>query len=125
MTGDESLATPAQLCLNYFSYAQNPDGGGWQYSPRVGGDTSVVGWQLMALKSGAMGGLEINPITLRKAAYFLDSVQMNDGAFYGYDKPECFDRWTVGNERLWTSVPNVHGLAEDPSGHDRRDRLSE
>ncbi len=89
MTGDESLATPAQLCLNYISYAQNPDGGGWQYSPRVGGDTSVVGWQLMALKSGAMGGLEINPITLRKAAYFLDSVQMNDGAFYGYDKPDA------------------------------------
>ena len=89
MTGDESLATPAQLCLNFISYAQNPDGGGWQYSPRVGGDTSVVGWQLMALKSGAMGGLEINPITLRKAAFFLDSVQMNDGAFYGYDKPDA------------------------------------
>ena len=88
MTGDETLASPAQLCLNFISYAQNPEKGGWQYTPRVGGDTSVVGWQLMALKSGAMGGLVVQIPTLKKAEYFLDSVQINSGAFYGYTEPD-------------------------------------
>ena len=37
------------------------------------GDTSVVGWQLMALKSAEMAYLHVPPGTMRKAGYFLDS----------------------------------------------------
>lgn len=87
MTKDPDLEKPAQLALNYIAWAQDPSGGGWRYSPQQPGDTSVVGWQLMALKSGLMGGLTIYPETVRKAEFFLDSVQTNDGAYYGYDGP--------------------------------------
>ena len=38
----------------------------------------------MALKSGSMAYLKIDPAVIRKAEEFLDSVQMDGGASYGY-----------------------------------------
>ena len=55
--------------------------------PRQRGDTSVTGWQIMALKTGHMGYLRVPPITVKKAFTFLDGVQANDGANYGYTDP--------------------------------------
>lgn len=87
MTHDKGLFTPAQQAINFICYAQDPVGGGWRYLPRQKGDTSVVGWQVMALKSGHMGYLRIPPATVKKAFSFLDSVQANGGANYGYTDP--------------------------------------
>lgn len=87
MTQDNGLRGPAQLSLNHIMYAQDPVGGGWRYSPRQPGDTSVVGWQLMALKSGHMAYLQVDPRTIRGATNFLDSVQAENGAKYGYADP--------------------------------------
>ena len=87
MTRDKSLYEPAQLAINFISYAQDPTGGGWRYAERQAGDTSVVGWQIMALKSGHMGYLTINPNTIRGASVFLDSVQAKNGSRYGYATP--------------------------------------
>ncbi|TWT76394.1 hypothetical protein CA13_68880 [Planctomycetes bacterium CA13] len=88
MTGDPALAAPAQASLNYIIYAQCRDGG-WRYRPKhpEGGDTSVTGWQIMALKSGHMGHLVIPPTTIQGSMAFLDKVQSNNGSRYGYDKP--------------------------------------
>ncbi len=48
---------------------------GWlAYMPREIGDTSVTGWQVMALKSAQMAGLDVPELTMRKAQRFLDSV---------------------------------------------------
>lgn len=87
MTRDPDLLQPAQLAINFIVYAQDPRGGGWRYKPKEPGDTSVVGWQLMALKSGAMGNLQVPQQTFRLANSFLDSVSTNQGAFYGYVRP--------------------------------------
>lgn len=87
MTRDPDLLQPAQLAINYLVYAQDERGGGWRYGPKQPGDTSVVGWCLMALKSGSMGNLAIPPSTFRGASGFLDFVSTNNGAYYGYDKP--------------------------------------
>jgi hypothetical protein len=87
MTEDRQLAVPAQAALNFIMYAQDPVGGGWRYSPRTPGDTSVVGWQIMALKSGYLAHLHVNPPTVNGAKKFLDSVQGEGGAHYGYDRP--------------------------------------
>ena len=54
MTHDRNLLVPARAALNFICYAQDPNGGGWRYQPREKGDTSMLGWQLMALKSGHM-----------------------------------------------------------------------
>jgi len=87
MTQDKRLAGPAQLALNYIMAAQDPVGGGWRYAPKQPGDTSAVGWQLMALKSGHMAFLQVNPLTIKKAVGFLNGVQSDDGASYGYTDP--------------------------------------
>ncbi len=87
MTNDKGLYEPAQQAINFICYAQDPVGGGWRYQPRQKGDTSVVGWQLMALKSGHMGYLQIPPVVVKKASLFLDTVQANNGANYGYTTP--------------------------------------
>ncbi len=87
MTHDKGLYAPAQQAINFIAYAQDPVGGGWRYSPRQRGDTSVVGWQIMALKSGHMGYLRVPPVTVKKAFLYLDTVQANNGANYGYTDP--------------------------------------
>jgi hypothetical protein len=88
MTEDRALLPYAQASLNFIITAQCNDGG-WRYSPNGsgGGDTSVVGWQLMALKSGYMGHLAVPPQTIQGSMLFLDKVQSNSGAVYGYTGP--------------------------------------
>jgi hypothetical protein len=87
MTQDKGLYAPAQQAINFICYAQDPVGGGWRYSPRQRGDTSAVGWQIMALKSGHMAYLQVPPLTVQKAFRYLDSVQAQSGAHYGYTDP--------------------------------------
>jgi serine/threonine protein kinase len=87
LTQDKRLAMPAQLALNFIMAAQDPVGGGWRYSPKQPGDTSAFGWQLMALASGHMAQLQVAPLTIKKADGFLDRVQADDGAAYGYTDP--------------------------------------
>jgi len=87
MTNDRDLIAPAQGAINFIVYAQDPVGGGWRYRPREAGDTSVVGWQLMGLKSGLMGYLEVPPNTIRGAERFLASAQQDSGSRYGYTGP--------------------------------------
>ena len=87
MTQDDQLRAPAQYALNHIMEAQDPVGGGWRYQPKQPGDTSAVGWQIMALKSGHMAYLEVNPLTIRKASEFLDATAADSGAAYGYTGP--------------------------------------
>ncbi len=84
LTSDPSLKASAQRALNFIVQAQDPNGGGWRYSPRQPGDTSVVGWQLMALKSGQMAGLSVPADCLKKAERFLDSCEVKNGGAAGY-----------------------------------------
>jgi hypothetical protein len=87
MTQDKNLMAPAQASINFIVYAQDPVGGGWRYAPRQPGDTSVVGWQVMALKSAHMAYLHVPPLTVKGASHFLDTVQGESGASYGYTGP--------------------------------------
>lgn len=87
MTRDSRLREPAQLALNYLVQSQDKLGGGWRYAPGTPGDTSVVGWALMAFKSGAIGGLSVPKSTLKGVSRFLDSVSSADGSSYGYKNP--------------------------------------
>lgn len=84
MTRDEELQSPAQRALDFIVAAQDPGGGGWRYSPRQAGDTSVVGWQIMALKSGENAGLKVPSDTYLLARKFLDKVQKAGGSRYVY-----------------------------------------
>jgi hypothetical protein len=86
LTRDEALMPKAQSAVNFVTQAQDPVGGGWRYSPRQPGDTSVSGWQFAALKSGQAASLAVSPQVLAQVDKFLNSVE-KDGAFYGYTSP--------------------------------------
>jgi Squalene-hopene cyclase C-terminal domain len=75
MTGDERFRAPAQKAIDFIEAAQHREGG-WRYQPKQPGDTSVVGWQLMALQAArnSRTGLVVDDTTLRLAGHFLDSV---------------------------------------------------
>ncbi|MGL6194861.1 MAG: prenyltransferase/squalene oxidase repeat-containing protein [Thermoguttaceae bacterium] len=89
MSDDPVLKNAAQEAAKFICYAQIPSDGGWRYAPRdkTGGDTSVLGWQIMALKSAQMGGVNVPDTVFAKARNFLDnSVSSDNGAKYIYKK---------------------------------------
>ncbi|MBA4016413.1 MAG: hypothetical protein C0483_04420 [Pirellula sp.] len=77
LTHDSKLRIPAQKAVDFIVEAQH-SAGGWRYYPGQSGDTSVVGWQLMALRSAKMGGLTVPEKTFRSSNGFLKSVQESD-----------------------------------------------
>jgi len=87
LTKDPKLKKPAERAIAYTIASQDPGLGGWRYTPRKGSDTSVTGWQYMALHSARMAGLEVpdEPFTLARG--FLDKVASGKyGGVYGYQK---------------------------------------
>ena len=74
MSGDQRLKQPAQNAITFIIAAQHHQGG-WRYNPGQPGDTSVVGWQIMALQSARAAGLQVPNSVLQKANQFLNSVQ--------------------------------------------------
>lgn len=77
------LEYAATAALKFVATAQSSDGG-WRYTPRVDSDTSVVGWQVMALASGHTAKIGIPPRTVAGARLYLDSVQSENGSQYAY-----------------------------------------
>jgi len=129
MTKDRDLLQPAQAALNHISYSQDPVGGGWRYTVKQPGDTSVVGWMLMSLKSGHMSYLDVNKNTVQGAMRFLDAVQSDSGAKYGYTGPggghattaigllcRMYLGWKKDHAALQRGVDGL--LAKGPSKHD-------
>jgi len=88
MTDDVKLREVAQRSLDFIVYAQDKQVGGWRYAPGDPGDTTVTAWQLMALKSGQMAHLSISTAVWSPIGRFLDSVQSENGALYGYRTKE-------------------------------------
>jgi hypothetical protein len=74
MTHESRLREPVERAIRYSIAAQDPRGGGWRYHPGDPGDTSQLGWQLMALKSADLAGVPIPETTRRGIARFLQSV---------------------------------------------------
>ena len=87
MTEDPLLAPFAQGSIWFIEQAQDPVGGGWRYKLNQPGDTSAVGWQVMAIKSAKLSGIQINSRTYKLIDKFLSNVSINNGSIYGYTTP--------------------------------------
>ncbi|MFP6613665.1 MAG: hypothetical protein VB835_15240 [Pirellulales bacterium] len=74
LTHDPALRGPAQRAIDFIVSAQDKGQGGWRYTPGNGSDTSVVGWQVMALKSAQMADLNVPQTTLDGAKKWLNHV---------------------------------------------------
>jgi hypothetical protein len=74
MTSDDRLLKPVRDAISYTVNAQNQVLGGWRYRPGDAGDTSQLGWQLMALKSAEQGGIPISSATRQRMTRYLTAV---------------------------------------------------
>ncbi len=74
MTRDERLGPAVRRAINYTLAAQDRVTGGWRYHPGDPGDTSQLGWQVMALKSAELAGIDIPQATRDGIGRFLKSV---------------------------------------------------
>jgi hypothetical protein len=84
LTGNEALREPCRKAIEFIEAAQHVRGG-WRYQPGEPGDTSVHGWQVMALYSGRTATVEVPSHVLLLANQFLDSVASRDRpGIYGY-----------------------------------------
>lgn len=78
MTRDSRLEPALRAAIHYTLSAQLPVTGGWRYRAKESsaelGDTSQLGWQLMALKSAELAGIEMPQRTRDGIVRFLRSV---------------------------------------------------
>ena len=85
MTEDPKYKDVAQKAVDFCVNAQSPEGG-WRYVPKQDSDTSVTGWFVMALQSALMAKLEVPSPNLENIHKFLDSVAVDGGRRYEYQK---------------------------------------
>ena len=83
LSQDPTLRRPAQNAINLIVNVQH-EGGGWRYGPsKSPGDMSISGWQIMALKSGQMAGLDVPSVAVSRSKSFLNSC-CGPSEGYGY-----------------------------------------
>lgn len=84
LSRDSMLKPVAQRAVDYIQTSQHSEGG-WRYGPNQPGDVSVVGWQMMALKSAQMAKLTVSRPTLDNAQRFLKSCASGkSGGLFAY-----------------------------------------
>jgi hypothetical protein len=91
MTGDAKLRPVVQRAVAYTLAAQHPTEGGWRYQAHPGadgGDTSQLGWQLMALRSAELAGVDIPPAAWSRVNHFLANVERGASGGLAAYRPE-------------------------------------
>jgi len=86
LTGDRALRGPLERAVNYSVAGQDLAKGGWRYTFRSDSDTSVTGWQTLALATARRAGVETPAACLARLRRFLDSVTAPSGQA-GYTNP--------------------------------------
>ena len=87
MTKDKGLLLAGgQAAINHIVKAQAANGS-WGYAPGNPGDTSIVGWQIQALKAAQLGkDIVVPAATMKKAVDFLNLAGGGSRkAMYGYN----------------------------------------
>jgi len=84
MTKDERLRKPVEQAIAFIVTARNTERGGWRYEPGQYGDTSVMGWQVMALESAKRSGLAVPASAFQGAAQWLAMVSEGSPGLYAY-----------------------------------------
>jgi hypothetical protein len=85
MTSDSRLEPPLAKAVNFSLRAQHPATGGWRYKSGDTGDTSQLGWQMMALASAERAGIDVPGHTWARVGRFLNSVRRgNHGGLASY-----------------------------------------
>lgn len=86
MTQDKAILNDARRAVDFIIKAQGGNGS-WGYTAGMEGDTSIVGWNIQALKSADLAGIKVPEKSFKQAEAFLNSVSNDSGASYGYRSP--------------------------------------
>ncbi|EAQ77757.1 hypothetical protein [Blastopirellula marina] len=78
MTRDDRIRPALEAALNYSFQSQHQTSGGWRYQPGDLGDMSQFGWQVLALHSAQLSGIETPERTRDLMTRFLRSVSSGD-----------------------------------------------
>ncbi len=101
LSRDPRLLPVVEAAVGYSLAAQHPIDGGWRYRPGDLGDTSQLGWQLMALQSADLGGIDIPPSTWTRIDRFLRRVQRGSAGGLAAYRPEGPASRTMTAEALF------------------------
>ncbi|MCH2178814.1 MAG: terpene cyclase/mutase family protein [Mariniblastus sp.] len=71
VTGDQRLKDAVERGVNFSARSQNLTDGGWRYKPGDRGDMSQFGWQVMAMHSASIGGVQVPAETVDRMHRFL------------------------------------------------------
>ena len=75
LTKDPALREPLKRATDFILRAQSEKLGGWRYRPGSrDNDTSVFGWEVMALSSARLAGIEVSDRAFQLAGAWLDQV---------------------------------------------------
>jgi hypothetical protein len=88
ITKDERLAPMVKAAVGYSLAVQHPTDGGWRYRPGDTGDTSQLGWAVMALKSAELGGVAVPQVTWTRVDRFLRQVERGHAGGLAAYRPE-------------------------------------
>jgi len=84
MTGDRRYTDAALRAARFILKAQNSEGG-WRYTPAEAGDTSVLGWQMLALHDAEQLGFQVpEQAKLRADKYLKHASQGRTKILAGY-----------------------------------------
>lgn len=112
MTKDQDLAGPVERAVAFIAGARNSSDGGWRYEPGEPGDTSVLGWQAMALASAKRAGLAVPEESLEAADRWLDQVSARSPGSYAY-QPGMAPTQSMTAEGLYVRQLLGHGRDEE------------
>ncbi len=100
MTGDPWLESPARRATDFVVQARNRELGGWRYAPGQFGDTSVTGWQVMALASARRARIDVPAEALTHVHRWMDAVR----------HPTLPGRYAYQPGRQYTNAMTAEGM---------------
>ncbi len=88
LTGDERLKQPTARAVAFLVAAQAEGGAAWRYEPKAPvGDTSILGWAVLALKSGRASGFPVPDDCIGGIQAWLDGVSSGKSGGLGKYQP--------------------------------------
>ena len=125
MTGDAVVKPAAARACAFIAASQHPVRGGWRYTPRSDADLSVSGWMLVALRSGSLAGVDVEPRAFDGVKKLLESSAVaDDPARYHYNARNPQQRPSPLSAGCMTAVGALMRLHTGSTAEDPRVRQS-
>ncbi len=104
MTGNPRYKEAALKGVDFIVSAQDTTTGGWRYTPGEAGDTSVFGWQIMAMHAAQQLGFQIPDKTREQAAYYISIATRGPRNMLASYRPKGAPTGTMTAEMMYARM---------------------